>query len=61
MLFFDELDAVLTEQVYPLAAANQLQAIGYVFGVDRDTPDLMVQLTERYASSLARHRHDQQV
>jgi hypothetical protein len=32
-----------------------------VFGVDRDTPDLMVQLTERYASSLARHRHDQQI
>jgi carbonic anhydrase/acetyltransferase-like protein (isoleucine patch superfamily) len=34
---------------------------GYVFGVDRDTPDFMVQLTERYASTLARHADDQVV
>ncbi|WP_417554375.1 gamma carbonic anhydrase family protein [Microbacterium sp.] len=43
------------------ALQPELDFPGYVFGVDRDTPDLMVQLTERYASSLARHRHDQQV
>jgi carbonic anhydrase/acetyltransferase-like protein (isoleucine patch superfamily) len=43
------------------ALQPELDFPGYVFGVDRDTPDLMVQLTERYASSLARHRHDQQI
>ncbi|TXK19532.1 gamma carbonic anhydrase family protein [Homoserinibacter sp. GY 40078] len=31
---------------------------GYVFGLDRQTPDLMVQLTERYARHLARHADD---
>lgn len=31
---------------------------GYVFGLDRSTPDLMVQLTERYARHLARHADD---
>lgn len=31
---------------------------GYVFGLDRATPDLMVQLTERYARHLARHADD---
>lgn len=33
----------------------------YVFGLDRDTPDLMVQLTERYGARLARHAHDRPV
>lgn len=39
-------------------AQPELDFPGYAFGVDRDTPDLMVQLTERYGSSLARHRDD---
>ncbi|GAA1470570.1 gamma carbonic anhydrase family protein [Microbacterium thalassium] len=39
-------------------AQKELDFPGYVFGLDRDTPDLMVQLTERYGSSLARHVHD---
>lgn len=43
------------------AAQRELDFPGYVFGVDRDTPDVMVQLTERYASSLARHSHDREV
>lgn len=43
------------------AAQRELDFPGYVFGVDRDTPDVMVQLTERYASSLARHRDDVRV
>ena len=34
---------------------------GYVFGLDRDTPDLMVQLTERYARHLSRHAEDRAV
>src|SRR5690606_28107474 len=34
---------------------------GYVFGLDRSTPDLMVQLTERYARHLARHADDRLV
>ena len=34
---------------------------GYVFGLDRSTPDLMVQLTERYARHLARHADDRPV
>jgi len=42
------------------AAQPELDFPGYVFGVDRDTPDLMVQLTERYASSLARHADDRE-
>ena len=41
------------------AAQPDLDFPGHVFGVDRDTPDLMVQLTERYGSSLARHADDQ--
>lgn len=40
-------------------AQPELDFPGHVFGVDRDTPDLMVQLTERYGSSLARHADDQ--
>ncbi|MFB7251580.1 gamma carbonic anhydrase family protein [Microbacterium sp. NPDC056234] len=40
------------------AAQQELDFPGYVFGVDRDTPDVMVQLTERYARSLARHADD---
>lgn len=40
------------------AAQRELDFPGYVFGVDRDTPDLMVQLTERYGRSLARHADD---
>ncbi|MCZ4300353.1 gamma carbonic anhydrase family protein [Microbacterium oxydans] len=40
------------------AAQPDLDFPGHVFGVDRDTPDLMVQLTERYGSSLARHAQD---
>lgn len=43
------------------AAQRELDFPGYVFGVDRDTPDVMVQLTERYASSLARHSDDREV
>lgn len=43
------------------ALQQELDFPGYVFGLDRDTPDLMVQLTERYASSLARHAHDLRV
>ncbi|WES64930.1 gamma carbonic anhydrase family protein [Microbacter sp. GSS18] len=39
-------------------AQKELDFPGYVFGLDRDTPDLMVQLTERYGSSLARHADD---
>lgn len=41
------------------AAQKDLDFPGYVFGLDRDTPDLMVQLTERYGRSLARHADDQ--
>ncbi|MFV0374759.1 gamma carbonic anhydrase family protein [Microbacterium sp.] len=40
------------------AAQKDLDFLGYVFGLDRDTPDLMVQLTERYGAALARHRDD---
>jgi carbonic anhydrase/acetyltransferase-like protein (isoleucine patch superfamily) len=43
------------------AAQPDLDFPGHVFGVDRDTPDLMVQLTERYGSSLARHAGDVQI
>lgn len=40
------------------AAQKELDFPGYVFGLDRETPDLMVQLTERYGRSLARHADD---
>ena len=43
------------------AAQRELDFPGYVFGLDRDTPDLMVQLTERYGRSLARHAGDRQL
>ena len=43
------------------AAQKELDFPGYVFGLDRDTPDLMVQLTERYGRSLARHADDRQL
>lgn len=43
------------------AAQRELDFPGYVFGVDRDTPDVMVQLTERYAAALSRHRDDRVV
>ena len=43
------------------AAQPELDFPGYVFGVDRNTPDLMVQLTERYGQSLARHADDQRI
>lgn len=43
------------------AAQRELDFPGYVFGLDRDTPDLMVQLTERYGRSLARHVHDRRI
>jgi carbonic anhydrase/acetyltransferase-like protein (isoleucine patch superfamily) len=39
-------------------AQRELDFPGYVFGLDRETPDLMVQLTERYGRSLARHADD---
>lgn len=39
-------------------AQKDLDFPGYVFGLDRETPDLMVQLTERYGRSLARHADD---
>ncbi len=37
---------------------RELDFPGYVFGIDRDTPDLMVQLTERYGRGLSRHAGD---
>lgn len=40
------------------ALQKELDFPGYVFGLDRDTPDLMVQLTDRYGAALARHAHD---
>jgi carbonic anhydrase/acetyltransferase-like protein (isoleucine patch superfamily) len=40
------------------AAQRELDFPGYVFGLDRETPDLMVQLTERYGRSLSRHASD---
>ena len=39
-------------------AQKDLDFPGYVFGLDRETPDLMVQLTARYGRSLARHAAD---
>jgi carbonic anhydrase/acetyltransferase-like protein (isoleucine patch superfamily) len=44
------------EQIWE--AQKELDFPGYIFGIDRETPDLMVQLTERYGRSLARHAHD---
>lgn len=43
------------------AAQRELDFPGYVFGVDRETPDVMVQLTERYGRSLARHADDREI
>lgn len=43
------------------AAQKELDFPGYVFGLDRETPDLMMQLTERYGRSLARHADDARV
>ncbi|WP_345803203.1 gamma carbonic anhydrase family protein [Microbacterium sp. AZCO] len=43
------------------AAQRELDFPGYVFGLDRETPDLMVQLTERYGRGLARHANDTQI
>ncbi|MCH6232264.1 gamma carbonic anhydrase family protein [Microbacterium sp. CFH 31415] len=43
------------------AAQRELDFPGYVFGLDRETPDLMVQLTERYGRSLARHVDDRRL
>jgi len=40
------------------AAQKELDFPGYVFGLDRKTPDLMVQLTQRYGRSLSRHAAD---
>lgn len=40
---------------------HDLDFPGFVFGLDRDTPDLMTQLTERYASSLSRHSGDRRL
>lgn len=42
-------------------AQRELDFPGYVFGLDRETPDLMVQLTERYGRSLARHAADRRI
>jgi carbonic anhydrase/acetyltransferase-like protein (isoleucine patch superfamily) len=42
-------------------AQQELDFPGYVFGLDRETPDLMVQLTERYGRSLARHAEDRRL
>ncbi len=47
----DQHDAIWARQ-------SELDFPGYVFGLDRSTPDLMVQLTERYARHLSRHRDD---
>ncbi|WP_235201322.1 hypothetical protein [Microbacterium sp. CH12i] len=56
----DPLQLFSPDQADEIAAAQtDLDFPGHVFGVDRDTPDLMVQLTERYGRSLARHAHDQ--
>ena len=43
------------------AAQRELDFPGYVFGLDRETPDLMVQLTERYGRGLARHADDRRL
>lgn len=43
------------------AAQKELDFPGYVFGIDRETPDLMIQLTERYGRSLSRHAEDRRL
>lgn len=43
------------------ARQSELDFPEYVFGLNRDTPDLMIQLTERYGARLARHAHDRTV
>ncbi len=43
------------------ARQSELDFPEYVFGLDGDTPDLMVQLTERYGARLARHSDDKPV
>ena len=43
------------------AAQRELDFPGYVFGLDRETPDLMVQLTERYGRGLSRHAEDRRL
>jgi carbonic anhydrase/acetyltransferase-like protein (isoleucine patch superfamily) len=43
------------------ARQRELDFPEYVFGLDRDTPDLMVQLTERYGARLGRHSDDRAV
>ena len=43
------------------ALQHELDFPGYVFGLDRATPDLMIQLAERYGASLARHRGDRRL
>ncbi|GAA3766738.1 hypothetical protein GCM10022240_18930 [Microbacterium kribbense] len=53
------LPATEREQIW--LARQDLDFPGYVFGLDRDTPDLMVQLTERYGRGLARHADDRQI
>lgn len=40
------------------ARQRELDFPEYVFGLDRSTPDLMIQLTERYGARLARHARD---
>ena len=40
------------------AIQKDLDFPGYVFGLDRATPDLLVQLTERYGAMLSRHKDD---
>lgn len=43
------------------ARQQELDFPEYVFGLDQNTPDLMVQLTERYGARLARHANDKTV
>ena len=40
---------------------HDLDFPGFVFGLDRETPDLMGQLTERYSAALARHAQDRRL
>lgn len=40
---------------------QELDFPDYIFGLDRNTPDLMVQLTERYGARLARHANDREM
>lgn len=43
------------------ALQKDLDFPGFVFGLDRATPDLMIQLTERYGAALARHALDRRL